>query len=85
MLSMIKVELENISDANICLFLEKDMTGRVSYISKRYSKDNNKYLKSCDPKQKSKHIKNLDTNNFNSGYAIVFNNSYAMSEFFSNR
>ena len=30
------------------LFFEKGMRGRVSYICKRYSKTNNKYLKSYD-------------------------------------
>ena len=33
------------------------------YISKRYSKANNKYLKSYDPKHKSKHIIYLDAKN----------------------
>ena len=37
------------------------MRGGVSYTSKRYSKTNNKYLKSYDPKQESKHIIYLDT------------------------
>ena len=44
------------------------MRGAVSYISFRYSKANNKYLKSYDPKQEPKHI-HLDTNNL-SGYAM---------------
>ena len=35
----------------------------VSYISNRYSKFNNKYLKLYDPKQESKHIIYLDANN----------------------
>ena len=48
------------------------MRGRVSHISKRYSKPNNKYLKFSDPKQKSKHIMDLDPNNFY---------DYAMSRF----
>ena len=39
------------------------MIVRVSYISNRYSKANNKYLKSYDPKQEPKHIINLDANN----------------------
>ena len=45
------------------------MRGGVSSISNRYSKANNKYLKSYDPKQESKHIIYLDTNNFH-GYTI---------------
>ena len=54
MLNITKVELELIPDP--------DMTGGVSYISKRYSKANNKYLKSYDPKQESKHITYLNAN-----------------------
>ena len=45
------------------------MRGRVSYISNRYSKANNKYLKSYDPIQESKHITYLDANNLY-GYAM---------------
>ena len=37
--------------------------GGVSYISKRYSKVNNKHLKSYDPRQESKHTIYLDKNN----------------------
>ena len=51
MLNMAKVELELISDADMYLSFEKGMKGRVSCISKRYSKASNKYLKSCEPKQ----------------------------------
>ena len=51
------------------MFFEKGMRGGVSYISKSYSKANNKYLKSYDPKQESKHIIYLDANNLY-GYAI---------------
>ena len=46
MLNMKKVEPELISDVDICLLFEKGMGGGGSYISKRYSKVNNKYLKS---------------------------------------
>ena len=46
------------------------MRGRVSYISNRYSKANNKYLKSYDPIQESKHITYLDANNLY-GYAML--------------
>ena len=35
----------------------------MSDISSEYSKVNNKYLKSYDPKQESKHVIYLDANN----------------------
>ena len=73
MLNMTKVELEHISDNDMHKFYEKGMTGGVSYIPNRYSKVNNKYLKSYDPKQKLKHILHLDTKNLY---------GYAMSNFF---
>ena len=69
MLNMTKVKLELISDLDIYIFFEKDMRGGVSYISNRYSKASNKYLKSYDPKQESKHIIYLDANNLY-GYAM---------------
>ena len=46
------------------------MRGGVSYISKRYSKANNKYLTSYDPKKPSKYITYLDKNNLY-GYAVL--------------
>ena len=56
MLSMTEIELDLISNIEIYLFFEKDMRGGVSYISERYSKANNKYLISYDPKKPTKHI-----------------------------
>ena len=38
------------------IFFEKGARGGISYIFNRYSKATNKYLKSYDPKQESKHI-----------------------------
>ena len=46
MLSMTKVELEIASNTGLYLFFEKSTRNGFSYISKRYSKANNKYLKS---------------------------------------
>ena len=48
MLNMAKVKLELISDLDMYIFFEKGMRGGVSYISNRYRKANNKYLKSYD-------------------------------------
>ena len=44
------------------LFFEKGMKGGISYITKRYSKANNKYVKSYDPNKPSKYILYLDEN-----------------------
>ena len=55
-LNITKVEVELISDASMCFFLKKGMRGGIFYISKRNIKANNKYLKSYDPRQESKHI-----------------------------
>ena len=52
-----------------CIFFEKGMRGEVSYISNRYSKASNKYLKSYDPKQESKRIIYVDANTLY-GYAM---------------
>ena len=38
------------------LFIEKCIKGRYSYISKRYKKANNNYLKFYDPKQESENV-----------------------------
>ena len=51
MLNMKKIKLELISDPDKYIFFEKGMRGGVSYISNKYSKANNKYLKFYDPKQ----------------------------------
>ena len=66
MLYTTKVEVALIPDLDL---LEKGTRGGVSYISNRYNKANNKYLKSYDPKQDSKHIIYLDVNNLY-GYAM---------------
>ena len=62
MLKMTKIELELIQDRDIYIFFQKDTRGGISNISNRYSKASNKYLKSYDAKQESKHIIYLDAN-----------------------
>ena len=64
-----KIKLQLITDPDMYIIFEKDTRDGISYISNRYSKTNNKNLKSSDPKQESKHIIYLDANNLY-GYAI---------------
>ena len=45
------------------LFIKKGLRGRISYICKRYSKANNKYMKNYDPARPSKYIVHLHANN----------------------
>ena len=52
MLKMTKIELDIIYDIDMNLFIEKGMRGGISYIAKRYSKANNKYMKSYDEYKK---------------------------------
>ena len=49
--NMTKVQLEIITDLDMYISFEKGMRGGVSCIVNRYSKPNNKYLKSYNPKQ----------------------------------
>ena len=69
MIKMSKTELELIPDPDMYVFFEKGARGVISYISNRYSKANNKYLKSYEPKQESKYIIYLDANDLH-GYAM---------------
>ena len=69
MLKMNLIKLELITDPDMYIFFKKGTRGGISNISNIYSKVNNIYLKSYDPKQKSKHIIYLDANNVY-GYAM---------------
>ena len=57
------VKLEKISDIDMYLFIEKGLTRGISYIAKRYSEANNKYMKKYNPTKPSKYISYLDMNN----------------------
>ena len=46
MLKMTEIKLGLISDIEMYLFVEKEMRGGISYIAKRSSKANNKYMQS---------------------------------------
>ena len=61
---MTGVKLEKISDINLYLLIEKGLRGRISYIAKRYSEANNKYMENYDPTKPSEFIEYLDKNDF---------------------
>ena len=63
MLKMTVVKLEKMSDIDMYLFIEKGVRGGISYVAKKYSKANNKYMKNYDPTKTSKSISYLDMNN----------------------
>ena len=76
MLKMTKIKLELISDLDMYILFEKGTTGGICYISNTYRKGKNKYFKSYDPKQESKHIICVDANDLY---------GYKMSKFFPAR
>ena len=75
MLKMTKIELDLISDIDMHLFIEKAMRVDISYIIKRHSKANNKYIECYDSVKESKYITYLDANNLY-GWARSQNLSY---------
>ena len=70
MLKMTGIELELISDNDMHLFIEKGIRRGISYIAKRVSRANNKYIKCYDSGKESKYIIYLDANNLY-GWAIM--------------
>ena len=60
---MASVKLENISDIDKYLLIEKELTGGIYYIAKRYAKANNKYMNDYGPKKQSASMSYLDMNN----------------------
>ena len=64
MLKMTEMELDLISDIDMHLFIQKGMRDGISYVAKRHSKANNKYMK------ESKYITYLDANNLY-GWAVI--------------
>ena len=62
MLKMTKIELDFISDIDMHVFIEKRIRGGISYIAKRHSKANNKYMECYYSRKESKYITYLDAN-----------------------
>ena len=63
MLKMTGIKLENISDIDQFLFIQKGTRGGISYIAKRYAKANNKYMSDYDSNKLSTFSTYLDKNN----------------------
>ena len=66
---MTDVKLEKILDIEMYLFIEKGLKEGISYIAKRYSEANNKYIKNYDATKLSKYISYVYMNNLY-GWAI---------------
>ena len=60
---MTGVKLGKVFDIDMYLFITKGVREGISYIPKRYSKANNKYMKDYDTTKPSKYISYLDMNN----------------------
>ena len=64
MLKMTCIELELIPDIDMHLFIQKGVKGSISYIAKRFSRANIKYMQSYDANNPSRFITYLDANSF---------------------
>ena len=63
MLKMVFIKLELMTDIDMFQFIEKGMREGIRYITNRYGKENNKYMKTYDEKAPSKYIMYLDAYN----------------------
>ena len=57
------IELELLTDYNMCLMVEKGIGGGICHSIHRYAKANNKYLKNYNKNEESSYIQYLDANN----------------------
>ena len=58
MLKISRIGLKKVFDIDLYLFIEKGLKGGISYITKRYSQANNKYLRRYDLTKLSKYLNN---------------------------
>ena len=63
MLKITSVKLKKNPDIDMYLFIEKGLRLGISYIAKRYSRANSKYMKNYDSTKSSIYIPYLDMNN----------------------
>ena len=75
---MAGVKLEKIPDIDMYLFIEKGLRWGISFIAKKYSKVNNKYMKNYDPTKPPIYIPYLDMNNL---YSCGMNDSLPYQRF----
>ena len=63
LLKLAKAELEQITDPDMLLMIERGIRGGLSMISTRYAMANNKYMVKYNPKLPAMYIPYLDANN----------------------
>jgi len=62
-LKMTGVELEQLTDPDMHLFIEEGMRGGISMITHRHAEANNPYIEGYDPNQETNYLMYLDANN----------------------
>ena len=63
LLKCTNIRLEQITEANMYLFIEKGLRGGISMVSHRHAIANNRYMQNFDPSQPDSFLQYLDSNN----------------------
>ena len=63
LLKCTNIRLEQITEANMYLFIEKGLRGGISMVSHRHAIANNRYMQNFDPSQPDSYLMYLDSNN----------------------
>ena len=63
LLKCTNIRLEQITEANLYLFIEKELRGGISMVSHRHAIANNGYMQNFDPSQPNSYLMYLDANN----------------------